>query len=460
MEKQIEQFMERHSLIQPDTTVIVGVSGGPDSLALLHFLWSIREEKRISVVAAHLDHMFRGKESEEDMEYVKMFCRERDILCETAQIDVSLYQQEKGLGAQVAARECRYQFFEAVMKKHEASYLALAHHGDDQVETILMRLVRGSTMTGYAGMQIKRPFAGGYLVRPFLTVEKSQILSYCERHALQPRIDKSNEKGTYTRNRFRHHVLSFLKEENAHVHKQFQSFSEKLLEDAQYLEELTVQAMNKVMKRKEEEVLLARDAFLKVRKPLQRRGIQLILNYLYKKIPPSLSSVHVDNLLIFLESEQPSGVLHFPDGLKVVRSYNDCLFTFHQEEALPYTYELTIPGYVDLPNGHRIVCEIHNQLPIKVGGNDFFVLDIHELTSPLIVRTRKKGDKIAVKGMKGTKKVKDIFIDEKIPLEQRRTWPIVEDGSGRILWLPGLKKSSYEFDSIHGGKYGILYYKQ
>jgi tRNA(Ile)-lysidine synthase len=459
MEQQVEEFIKRHSLLEPGKKVVVGVSGGPDSLALLHLLWSMKEEKGISIIAAHLDHMFRGEESEEDMKYVVDFCQKRGIECETAQINVSLYQQEKGIGAQVAARECRYQFFTDVMEKVGASCLALAHHGDDQIETILMRMVRGSTMTGYAGIRAKRPFGGGVIIRPFLSVDKEQILAYCQQHDLKPRMDQSNEKEVYTRNRFRRHVLTFLKEENAQTHKQFQSYSEKLLEDAQYLEELTVQAMNKVMKREKEEIILRRDEFLQVRKPLQRRGIQLILNYLYKEIPPSLSSVHVDNLLTFLEREQPSGVLHFPGGLKVVRSYNDCLFTFRRQESSPYTYPLKIPGCVSLPEGRQIICEIHNQLSVETGGNDSLVLDACKLTLPLVVRTRKNGDKITIKGMKGTKKVKDIFIDEKIPLAKRDTWPIIEDGSGRILWLPGLKKSAYESEPIHGGKYVILYYK-
>jgi tRNA(Ile)-lysidine synthase len=460
MKQQVEEFIKKHELLASGETVLVGVSGGPDSLALLHFLWSMKDEKNISVIALHLDHMFRGSESEEDMRYVLDFCRQQGIPCEAVQEDVSFYQQKRGIGAQLAARECRYQFFEGMMKKFRASSIALAHHGDDQIETILMRLVRGSTMAGYAGIPVKRPFGDGVIIRPFLSVEKNQILAYCQQHSLKPRMDKSNEKTVYTRNRFRQRVLPFLKEENAQTHKQFQSYSEKLLEDVQYLEELAAQAMNKVMKRESGQITLVRDAFLQMRKPLQRRGIQLILNYLYKEIPPSLSSVHVDNLLTFLESEHPSGVLHFPENLKVVRSYNDCLLTFRQQELVPYVQELKVPGCTSLPEGRQIVCEIHNQLTIEVGGNNSLVLDADKLSLPLVVRTRKHGDKMGVKGMKGTKKVKDIFIDAKIPLAKRDTWPIIEDGLGRIIWLPGLKKSAYESESMHDGKYVVLYYKQ
>jgi tRNA(Ile)-lysidine synthase len=313
-------------------------------------------------------------------------------------------------------------------------------------------------MNGYAGMQPKRPYADGFIIRPFLAVTKEEINRYCELYGLTPRIDPSNEKDSYTRNRFRHYVLPFLKQENAAVHEKFQQFSENLHEDQAYLEELTTDVMNKVMRKKlKNEILIDRDCFLRIRKPLQRRGIQLILNYLYKEIPPTLSSAHVDMLVGFCESEKPSGTLDFPNGLRIIRSYNDCLFTFNEGNIEPYEFIVPIPGVVELPNGHQLICEIHNKVE-DIKGNDVFLLDeAHDLQS-LKVRTRKNGDKMRVKGMKGHKKVKDIFIDEKIPLHFRDHWPVVEDSQGTILWLPGLKKSAYELHT-HKSRYVILYYK-
>ncbi|MFP7737867.1 tRNA lysidine(34) synthetase TilS [Priestia aryabhattai] len=458
MEKQVNNFITKHQLLPAGSTVVVGVSGGPDSLALLHFLWSLKEQKSLTIIAAHVDHMFRGKESKQDMEYVQNYCKQLNIKCEAKQIDVTSYQKERKLSSQVAARECRYTFFTHVMKKHKANLLALGHHGDDQVETMLMRMVRGSTMSGYAGMQPKRPYADGFIIRPFLAVTKEEINHYCELHELTPRIDPSNEKDSYTRNRFRHYVLPFLKQENATVHEKFQQFSENLHEDQAYLEELTTDVMNKVMRKKlKNEILIDRDCFLRIRKPLQRRGIQLILNYLYKEIPPTLSSTHVDTLVGFCKSEKPSGTLDFPNGLRIIRSYNDCLFTFNEGNIEPYEFIVPIPGVVELPNGHQLICEIHNKVE-DIKGNDIFLLDeAHDLKS-LKVRTRKNGDKMRVKGMKGHKKVKDIFIDEKIPLHFRDHWPVVEDSQGTILWLPGLKKSAYELHT-HKSRYVILYYK-
>ncbi|TYR78216.1 tRNA lysidine(34) synthetase TilS [Priestia megaterium] len=459
MEKQVHQFIEKHQLLPAHSTVVVGVSGGPDSLALLHFLWSQSHDKHLNLIVAHVDHMFRGEESMKDMDYVQAYCEKLGVRCEATQIDVTAYQQQNMLSSQVAARECRYGFFESVMNKHKADFLALGHHGDDQVETILMRMVRGSTMSGYGGMKPKRPYATGHIIRPFLAVTKEDIESYCDKFQLKPRIDPTNSKSTYTRNRFRHYILPFLKQENQAVHERFQLFSENLYEDQAYLEELTADVMNKVMRKKTpNEILIDRDFFIEVSKPLQRRGIQLILNYLYKKIPPALSAIHIDNLLRFLESEKPSGVLHFPNNLCVVRSYNNCLFTFNYEESTqPYEFIVPIPGILALPNHHHLVCEIHMK---EHGGkgNDVFLLDETQVKLPLRVRTRKPGDKIRVKGMKGHKKVKDIFIDEKIPLHQRDYWPVVEDSNGTILWLPGLKKSAYELHT-HKSRYVILYYK-
>ena len=157
----VSTFIRKYDLLPAHSTVVVGVSGGADSMGLLHYLDSIKEANRLKLVVAHVDHMFRGAESEEDMKFVKQQCEKRGLLFEAEQIDVSAYQNEKKLTVQVAARECRYAFYEKVMKNYRADVLALGHHADDQVETILMRLGRGSSMTGYAGILPTRTFEIG-----------------------------------------------------------------------------------------------------------------------------------------------------------------------------------------------------------------------------------------------------------------------------------------------------------
>jgi len=446
----LDSLIRRQQLIKKGSSIVVGVSGGPDSLALLHMLYKHMEKLDLNVVAAHVDHMFRGEQSRAEMEFVITFCEELGITCEARQIDVKAYAIKNKLSSQVAARECRYQFFKEILGKHQASYLALGHHGDDQIETILMRLVRGNTGEALAGMKRERPFHNGYIIRPLLDFSKEQILHYCNENHLMPRFDPSNEKTDYTRNRFRKYVLPFVKQENPLAHEKFQYFSETLLEDETYLNALTEKNMNTVIKRKENSVVeMDINAFQSLPLPLQRRGIKLILNYLYVNIPSSLSSIHIESLLSLLSQDHPSGSLDYPDGLKVIKSYQTCLFTFEHDEDREYFHVLEIPSVVTLPNGYSISCKL-TQVPIEKKGNDIFLLSQKDLTEPLIVRTRRQGDKIKLKGMNGRKKVKDIFIDEKIPLHSRNSWPIVEDGKGNILWIPGLKKSSLETRDIDG----------
>ncbi|MDQ0233296.1 tRNA(Ile)-lysidine synthase [Metabacillus malikii] len=459
--KKFYNLIQSYQLIEEGSTIVVGVSGGPDSLALLHLLNQIKDKLSLKLVVAHVDHMFRGEQSKKELEYVVSLCKELEIACEAIQINVQEYASRHQKSSQVASRECRYQFYKDVMDKYQSRYLALGHHGDDQIETILMRLVRGSTGLSLAGIRMKRKFHSGFIIRPLLKVTKEEILNYCSEHQIVPMFDPSNEKSIYTRNRFRKYILPYLKKENPLVHERFQYFSETLLEDETYLQELTREELNKVLKRKEKtNIEIDIIGFLKLPLPLQRRGIKLILNYLYGTIPASLSSIHIESLLTFMSKKHPSGSLDFPEGLKVIKSYQYCLFTFEHKKTSKYYYELEIPSDIKLPNGFLITCEMTRNASQLRCDNRTFIIDDLALVKPLIVRTREPGDKISLKGMNGRKKVKDIFINEKVPLQNRDSWPIVLDGNGNILWLPGLKKSTYEAKSVNKGVYVVLHYKE
>ncbi|PLR78923.1 tRNA lysidine(34) synthetase TilS [Bacillus sp. V3-13] len=460
LEKKVEDFLESHGQNLRGKRILIGVSGGPDSLALLHYLWSRQANWGHTVMAAHVDHMFRGDESYAEAMFVKDFCFQRNIPFEMAQINVAEYMERTGKSSQTAARDCRYDFYDQVIKKHDIDLLALGHHGDDQIETILMRLTRGSTGMARAGILFKRPFANREIIRPFLCVSKQDIEDYCQRHDLEPRRDRSNEKSIYLRNRFRINVLPFLKDENPRVHEQFQRFSEELEDDEELLHELTVQKMKTVIKKKDPgEITIDRKTFRAMSMPLQRRGIQLILNYLYQEKPASLSAIHIDQVLSLFSSPHPSGTLDFPKDLKVVRSYDDCHFQFEKAERHPFYIEITKTGTVTLPNGGVITVETVEDCGSD-NGLDRFCFQSGAVQFPIIVRTRKNGDRMSIKGMKGTKKIKAIFIDSKIPLSEREEWPIVTDKDGNIIWLPGLKKSSLPIKKSGDASYILLTYKK
>ncbi|OLS34130.1 tRNA lysidine(34) synthetase TilS [Bacillus sp. MRMR6] len=460
LEAKVAAFLNHNSYSFKNKKMVVGVSGGPDSLALLHFLWGQRKTYHFSIVAAHVDHMFRGQESFEDALFVKSFCHQNNIPFEMARIDVPELSKKTKKSSQIAAREARYGFYKNIMEKYNYPYLVLGHHGDDQVETILMRLTRGSSGTARAGIPFKRTFGSGFLLRPFLGITKTDIESYCHRHHLQPRIDPSNEKGVYSRNRFRKVVLPFLKSENQNVHEHFQRFSEELNQDEIFLQELTVQKMNTVMTiRKKGKITIDNNRFLEMPLPLQRRGIHLILNYLYNEKPASLSALHTDQILSLVKHPHPSAALDLPSGLKVIKSYDFLSFQFELMTVENYYFELKEPGVVVLPSGTMIKMVVTDQCEMDLN-TCCLLLDADQFVFPIKIRTRRMGDRMTLKGMSGTKKLKDIFIDGKIPIQDRDSWPVITDGNDNILWLPGLKKSSFEGIKHPASHYILLTYQK
>lgn len=447
LKNKVLDVIHKYNLIPKKSKLLVGVSGGPDSLVLLHLLKQIQSIFAFDLLVAHVDHMLRGEESYEDYLFVEQICKKWGVAFEGTRVDVPAYMKKMGGSTELAARTLRYGFFEQVMKKYECTVLVLGHHGDDQVETMLMRLTRGASGKARAGIPIKRTLHNGHIVRPFLSITKAEINEYAIKHQLEPRLDPSNEKDDYVRNRFRHHVLPFLKQENPLVHEQFQRFSEEIYEDEDFFHDLVSRKMKEVwIEQTKEYAMINIDSLLVMPKPLQRRAIQLILNYLYLERPSSLSALHINQLLTLFLNSQPSAELHFPGGLIAEKSYSTCIFRFSKYESQEYTLLLQIPGDTFLPNGYKI--KAHYIGEATMGGNDSLILPISSVALPLTVRTRREGDRMRVKGLGGTKKIKDIFINEKIPLFKRNGWPVVIDQTGQIIWLPGLKKSYIESQAL------------
>ncbi|MFD2617464.1 tRNA lysidine(34) synthetase TilS [Terrilactibacillus laevilacticus] len=448
MQSFVKQFIKQHDLLQPNTTIIVGVSGGPDSMALLHYLHSIRKEWNLKLIACSVDHMLRGDASQGDMKYVESYCKEMDILFYGKRMDVLAYKNAHHLSVEVAARECRYHVFKEVMKNHQANCLALAHHGDDQVETMLMRQVRGSFGVSLAGIPVKRPFATGHIIRPFLCVTKRHLEQYCKENGISPRYDNSNMSSDYVRNRFRHVILPFLKKENPKVHVRYQYMSERMTEDQRYLDQLAKEHVDRVILNESEQGLrIDIGSFLKIPLPLQRRVIHLILNYLYsnKGLSSLHHSIHIEALLQLLQTDHPSSEEHLPNGLVVKRSYNTCVFTFNIESDSINAYQsiLSIPGTTKCPTGSFTV-ELADVYHSTSNTSNTFYLRMADISEPLKVRTRSQGDRISPKGMSGTQKLKSIFINEKIERKEREIWPILVDANESVLWLPLLRQRHYK----------------
>ncbi|WP_096441111.1 tRNA lysidine(34) synthetase TilS [Alteribacter populi] len=448
MKQTVDRFIDRNGLIKKGDTVLVATSGGPDSIGLLHYLLSKAETWHLDVYALHVEHGLRGESSIEDMTFVKQFCVENQIPYFIEQVDVRDYAKKHGLTTQAAARKCRYAYFEKKMKELNAQALAMGHHGDDQVETMVMRQVRGAR-DGLRGIPVRRSFTQGNIIRPFLCISKDDIIDYCSYNGLSYRVDESNNELNYTRNRFRHHVLPFLKQENPKVHERFQQQSEWLKEDGDYLLHLTEEKIAQaVLKKRSGEIVLSISDYLNMPIPLQRRGFHLILNYLsIDENQVETLSVHMNAFLDLLQHEHPSGSLNFPGDLFVRRSYDTCVLSVREkEEGSPKekkAWQLSVPGIVPFNEGKITASVLQSSAKRNDNASMWsFAGKFHELPLPLTVRSRQKGDRISPIGMKGSKKVKDLFMDKKVPRHLRDRWPVVVDQKDRIIWIPGLARSS------------------
>ncbi|PPA68550.1 tRNA lysidine(34) synthetase TilS [Jeotgalibacillus proteolyticus] len=456
----VRSYIDEHSLFTQGEKIIVAVSGGPDSMALLHYLLN-EAGMALQIEAAHVDHLLRGEESAADASFVQGFCQTQGIPCHITNVNVKEKMSESGIGLQEAAREMRYSFLKEVMKRAGASKLVLGHHADDQIETVLFRLIRGSTMKGRAGILPKRTFGPGELVRPLLMVTKEEIEQYCEHHRIKVRRDPSNEKDDYTRNRLRNHVIPLLKEENPSLHEQIIRYTEEMLEDERFMEEKTKECLPAcIIHQKNQYIKLDQQKWSEVAPPLQRRMIHLILNYLYAKVPTSLTSTHTSAIKKLLLQKHPSGELHLPEGLLVKRSYSTAVFEFApSNSASPFRYQLDIGQTIKLPSGAYVTAAegLVEGLPERA---DFCRLELSQTAWPLTVRTRKDGDRIELKGLDGPKKIKKIFIDEKVPVDLRGQWPIITDASGRVLWIPGMRTAKAAVKPKDGSRaYTLIHYK-
>lgn len=446
MEQKVTRFLEHHKLDLFGKKIVVGVSGGPDSIALLHYLWKMRKKWDLQLTALSVDHQLRGDESKEDLAFVKDICQKWNISFKGVSLNVPTYKETHQLNTQVACRNMRYQFFYQQMKELSADFLALGHHGDDQVETMVMRLIRTADSSVFQGIPIKREFADGHIIRPFLCVTKKEIEQYCAVNMLNPRRDPSNESIAYTRNYIRKKIVPLLRAKNENIHTTVQYLTESLHEDERYLQQeakLMVQQVVNFSSNKDIASFYIND-FSSYPTALQRRAYHLILNYLYFHLPKNLSYVHEQDFFELLNSTMGNVEIDFPRHLKLKRSYQKVMFYFTNKHHVssPYHFILDIPEKVSLPNGSQISA-VHTD---KREREDRFtyICALDDVELPLHIRTRQPGDRMSWKGLNGSKKIKDIFIDAKIPKDERDAWPIVTDNHGQILWLVGLKKGFSE----------------
>ncbi len=397
-------------------------------MALMDVLLKLRKKFNLSIVCAHVNHKLRV-ESDDEMVWLEDFCKKKDVIFE--KMIINNYGDDNFHNE---ARNFRYNFFESLVHKYGAKYLMTAHHGDDLMETILMRIARGSTLSGYAGFKkisVKEDYT---ILRPLIYVTKDELLSYNKDNGVEYVIDKSNFSDKYTRNRYRKEVLPFLKKEDPNVHLKFLKYSELLFDCDEYLDVET----DKYAKTLYNDKYIEINKFKELDNVIQNKFINRLLESYYEDDMILISDVHVDLIKSLIYSNRANSFIYLPNAVKVIKSYDKVYFKRETEQI--DNYEIELLDYANLPNGKNIKCIESSD----VNNNFYCRLSSKDVVLPLHVRTRKSGDKMKVKGLNGSKKVKDIFIDSKVPISQRDLWPVVVDSTDKIVWLPGLKKSKFD----------------
>ena len=421
--------------IKENETLITATSGGPDSMALLSLLIKLSKTKKITIICAHVNHNLR-KESQEEAIMVEKYANENNLIFE--KMEINHYEGN----TENYARTQRYNFFEKLIKKYNATYLLTAHHGDDLTETILMRMVRGSSLKGYSGFQEITDKETYKIYRPLITKTKDELLNYVKTNNIPYAVDKTNFSEEYTRNRYRLNILPILKKENKSVHLKFLKFSETLKLYDDHINKEVNEKLNKVYQNNNLNLKL----FENEDELIKRKILYQILNNLYYKNISLITDNHVELILNIIESPRPNLKINLPNKVLVIKNYQNLYFT-KNTEIKPYSF--TFENKVILPNDKILIKEETDDT-----SNYTIRLNSKELSMPLIVRTRQNGDKMEIKNLNGHKKIKDIFIDEKISESDRNNWPILTDQNNQIIWLPGLKKS--KFDKQKHENYDII----
>ncbi len=421
-------------MFEPGETVLVAVSGGADSTALLNLLVACQPELKLKLHVAHLNHLLRKGDAELDVKYVEGLAQKLQLPVIVETVDVAALAEKEKLGIEVAARFARYEFFERAAARIGARKIAVGHTADDNIETFLMRLLRGAGLKGLCGIPPKR----GQIVRPLIKVWRREIEDYVGALKLVPRRDHTNYESRYVRNSVRLKLVPQLKIYNLNIKEIILQTILLVTEDNLYLENTAADKFSElVVNRRLGEVRLNLDKFKSIAGTIQRYILRLAIEQVKGDLA-ELSYNHIREILSKLGATE-KWELHLPDGVFAIGDKNSLTICRDKPvviEAKPFKYVLAVPGEVRLEEvGRTLRGALVDQVD-KSAGPDVAFLDYGLMGKEIVVRSKQPGDRFTPLGVKGSKKLQDFFVDEKVPVEERERVPIVES-VGKIVWVAG-----------------------
>lgn len=443
MKDKIVKYIEEKKLIKKGERILVALSGGPDSVCLIHLLIDISKEYDLKIGAAHINHMIRGTEADKDENYVIELCKKLNVEYFVKRVDINKISNENSISTEMAGREERYKFFDEIRTKYSYDKIALAHNSNDQAETILMRMMRGSGLEGLVGIKASRD---DIYIRPILCSSRDEIEKYCRDNSLIPRIDESNLENIYSRNKVRLELIPYIKENfNSDIINTVNRLGLLLSKDEEFINEYVERSIDEYCTFNEK---------LNINKKLFSQKEALVSRTL-KKALVMFSKKHIDFEMkhiydiITLQNSKTGLKISLPHRLEAFNIYGDIEVRYINREKMTLNKEQSILiekessyNYQGIFNNYNVEFQI-----ISNNGNIEFsedslvkYFDYDKISKNIQIRMRRNGDKIKPLGMKGSKKIKDLFIDFKIPRNDRDFIPIV-CFDNEIAWAVGVRTS-------------------
>lgn len=459
MLSKIIDFINKNSLFSPGDNILAAVSGGPDSVCLLHVLFSLQKDlalKRLGIF--HLDHLLRGAESDADVKFVIELASQFDIPVIIKSRDIKAYAKQHKLSIEEAAREVRFDELLKTAKDKDYSVIALGHTADDQVETVLMRLIRGTGSKGLIGIQPKRKIKNMQIVRPLLSITREEILAYLAENSISFRTDSSNLTGILMRNKIRRDLIPLLEKDfNREIKTILRRFAE--IQEAEYtfISQYADEIYKKISREQENNIYLSIPRLLGQSKAIQMELIRNAINNI-KGDTRNITFKHINDSIKLLNGKTGKYIC-LPDSLYILKEYDHLIIS--KEKSVLKTLEetrLNVPGITEIDRtGISIAIDNKKKTSlqsikkkkvslksicqqIKLGKTvelkEF--VDADKTGTLLTARSREDGDRYRPFGLQGTRKIKDIFIDEKIPVTIRDYLPLICT-KDKIIYLTGYR---------------------